>query len=562
MTFTNRRFRLLLIVAAVVGESIAVCSADDGPPKTQDLAIAESKALAFAAHAAAAVDKLPQFYYRALSGNAVVDTMREMDECSLELLKQAIDGPVAERDWLQWGVTLAWNDRQALWSNSDNREGGTDGWNKLHHDRVWTASHAFERLGTKGEPSRFVFTQTPQQLWKNCLRELAYFRVASHSFWWATSNYHADAISRVPVEQSSYRFVPREPFDGEMCDVVESAERANRMWIGRESGRLRGILTYRSRGVIPKEPFYKTEIVEKITGRSFATVQEYQQWIRSASDQQSTELAAAWNKTHFESFKPNELIRFRDYREVAPNVWIPFREDRAFTHSAGAAGNRFKYIRLWVAVQDARTDFDLTETIQKLQPKEGEHVQDQRFGVPVEYNFQRDRTQREILELVDAKRQKYISDAALRTITAPVEELVGKPAPELAGEGWIGGERPKVEGNPYLLHFWATWCGPCKNDLPLLKKLAAEGVQIIGMHPAGTPAEEVAKVISDQQLGYATLLASAKGADDRKISGYPVAMFPYCVLVDSEGSVAGHGRLGNELMAKFRALTKDKPALK
>lgn len=562
MTLTNPRFCLLIIVAAVVVEHIAISSADDSQPKTPDLPTSESKALALAAHtAAAAVDKLPQFYYRALSGNAVVDTMRELDECSLELLKQAIDGPVAERDWLQWGVTLAWNERQALWSNSDNREGGTDDWNKLQHDRVWTANHAFERLGPKGEPAHFNFTP-PQQLWRNCLRELAYFRVTPHSFWWATSNYHADAISRVPVEQSSYRFAPRELFDGEMCDVVESPERRNRMWIGRESGRLRGVLTYFSRGMIPKEPFYKTEIVQEMAGRSFATEQEYEQWQRGVSDQQSTELAAAWNKSHFECFKPGELIRFRDYREVAPNVWIPFREDRAFTHSAGAAENRFKYIRLWIAVQDARTDFDLTETIQKLQPKEGEQIQDQRFGVPVKYNFRHDRTQREILELVDAKRQRYISDEALKTIVAPVEELVGKPAPELAAEGWIGGERPGIEGNPCLLHFWATWCGPCKNDLPILKKLASQGVRIIGMHPAGTPAEEVFKVVIDQELGYATLLDSDKAGDDRKVSGYPVVMFPYCVLVDSKGMVAGHGRLGPELMGKFRVLIKGEPESK
>ena len=80
---------------------------------------------------------------------------------------------------------------------------------------------------------------------------------------------------------------------------------------------------------------------------------------------------------------------------------------------------------------------------------------------------------------------------------------------------------------------------------------------VIGMHPAGTSAEEVGKVISDQELGYPTFLASAKLRDgDRKIGGYPAGMFPYCILVDGEGRVAGHGSLGPELMAKFRALTK------
>ena len=76
------------------------------------------------------------------------------------------------------------------------------------------------------------------------------------------------------------------------------------------------------------------------------------------------------------------------------------------------------------------------------------------------------------------------------------------------------------------------------------------------MHPAGTPADEVAKVIKDQELGYPTFLAADDAAG--KVGGYPANMFPYCVLVDRNGRVAGHGSLGPELLAKFRELRAEK----
>ena len=124
----------------------------------------------------------------------------------------------------------------------------------------------------------------------------------------------------------------------------------------------------------------------------------------------------------------------------------------------------------------------------------------------------------------------------------PIEAMVGKPAPALPAKGWVGGKRPDVEGKPYLLRFWATACGPCKNDVPLLKLFEEQGGIIVGMHPHGATAEEVEAMTRDQKLGHATFLESEKtDAKEPKIGGYPAAVFPYYVLVDAEGRVAAHG---------------------
>ena len=78
-----------------------------------------------------------------------------------------------------------------------------------------------------------------------------------------------------------------------------------------------------------------------------------------------------------------------------------------------------------------------------------------------------------------------------------------------------------------------------------LKTLAEKGFTVVGIHPPGTPTEEIEKLIGDRKLPYATLLATdnLKDPNGPKLGGYPAGVFPYCVLVDGQGRVAAHGLL-------------------
>jgi thiol-disulfide isomerase/thioredoxin len=314
------------------------------------------------------------------------------------------------------------------------------------------------------------------------------------------------------------------------------------LWISQETGRLRGSLSYMYQGYFI--PFHKQNIVTQIVGRPIASREEYRTLFGDGGDalpkEKQRQLGQAWAEYSFDHAIPGHLDVFSDYREIAPGRWFPFRVQSAGWQHNDQNQGRYDFHSSESVVTEVAVDRDdLQNYWSDALPKEGEFVQDQRHGLPIEYKFGDDRSADEIQGMVNEQLFEYARSAMLISErTRPIEEMVGKPAPALPTELWIG-ERPDVKGRRYLIHCWAAWCAPCKNDVPLLNSISKNRI-VIGIHPSGTDMDEIRKTAADAKMAYPAVVAPP---ESKNIFGYPVTVFPYCIEVDENGNVARHGSL-------------------
>ena len=92
------------------------------------------------------------------------------------------------------------------------------------------------------------------------------------------------------------------------------------------------------------------------------------------------------------------------------------------------------------------------------------------------------------------------------------------------------------EGQVLLLNFWAVWCGPCLDEMPMLQArynaLKDDGLVVLGIN-FGDPAEDVRIYRDALELSFPILLDSEGDVQDLyRIRGYPSS-----VLIDREGIV-------------------------
>ena len=95
------------------------------------------------------------------------------------------------------------------------------------------------------------------------------------------------------------------------------------------------------------------------------------------------------------------------------------------------------------------------------------------------------------------------------------------------------------QGRILLCNFWATWCGPCREEIPLLiaarAKYAGSGLEIVGI--AVDNAAKVRDFSASLNISYPILLAEADGLELMRKLGNGSGGLPYTVVTDRQGSV-------------------------
>jgi len=123
---------------------------------------------------------------------------------------------------------------------------------------------------------------------------------------------------------------------------------------------------------------------------------------------------------------------------------------------------------------------------------------------------------------------------------APAGGLVGQPAPPLVLATMDGGsvDLEDLRGRVVVLDFWATWCPPCREEMPSMERLHQEfkdqGLAVLAVNIQESP-KQVVRFMKDFRLSFPALLDS-----DMKVTGlYQVRGLPSTYLVDRNGRVVG-----------------------
>ena len=126
---------------------------------------------------------------------------------------------------------------------------------------------------------------------------------------------------------------------------------------------------------------------------------------------------------------------------------------------------------------------------------------------------------------------------------APVGEelLIGQARPDFSHPDLEGRVREAAEfdGSLTLINFWATWCAPCVEEMPMLSELQeayrARGFRVVGI--ALDQRERAAAFARELGLSYPVLLGEADVVVTSRRYGNATGMLPYSVLVDASGVV-------------------------
>jgi thiol-disulfide isomerase/thioredoxin len=144
-------------------------------------------------------------------------------------------------------------------------------------------------------------------------------------------------------------------------------------------------------------------------------------------------------------------------------------------------------------------------------------------------------------------------------LPGPSAQVVPQTLPDVEIPDRTGKVRKLSEwqGRPLVVNFWATWCAPCRKEIPLLEQIraqrAADGLEVIGI--AVDTTEDVLRFADEIGIDYPVLIADENGFEVTQAFGVVMA-FPVSVFADKQSRIVAV-KVG-ELHADEAALILDR----
>lgn len=145
----------------------------------------------------------------------------------------------------------------------------------------------------------------------------------------------------------------------------------------------------------------------------------------------------------------------------------------------------------------------------------------------------------------------YFLQQSMTRETTPVSAT---QTPLLAGQDVLGRQNPPFSlpdldgmvraiaewrGRVILLNFWATWCSPCREEIPILidlqERLADQGLQVVGV--ALEQAEQVRDFANELKINYPVLVGEQEVVRITLEYGNDIGALPYTAIIDRDGRI-------------------------